>query len=194
MWVRPPRHCIARSLGTIMAPMERYDPETIERKWQEVWAASRRSWPPTLLMRPRDDRPRTYILEMLPYPSGELHMGHVFNYTLGDVFGHIRRRQGSAFCARWATTRSACRPRTLRSGRAATPGRSPSGTSTRSGGRCGEWAGRSTGRGSSRRAIPRTTGGRNGSSSASSRQGSPTAARRRSSGARWIRRFSRTSR
>ena len=78
-----------------MAPMERYDPETIERKWQEVWASEQAFVAPDPAdAAAADDRPRTYILEMLPYPSGELHMGHVFNYTLGDVFGHIRRRQG----------------------------------------------------------------------------------------------------
>ena len=72
---------------------ERYDPEAIEAKWQAIWAAE------DAFSVPNPDPgsaapPSTYVLEMLPYPSGELHMGHVFNYTLGDVFTHIRRRQG----------------------------------------------------------------------------------------------------
>ena len=74
---------------------ERYDPEAVEAKWQAVWACrggvqrSRTRTPGSVA-----DLQSTYVLEMLPYPSGELHMGHVFNYTLGDVFTHIRRRQG----------------------------------------------------------------------------------------------------
>jgi leucyl-tRNA synthetase len=75
--------------------VERYDPQAIEARWQAVWEGER------AFEVPNPERPvpgggerSTYVLEMLPYPSGDLHMGHVFNYTLGDVFTHIRRRQG----------------------------------------------------------------------------------------------------
>jgi leucyl-tRNA synthetase len=74
--------------------MERYEPETIERKWQERWERERAFVVPNP-GRPADrDTKRSYVLEMLPYPSGELHMGHVKNYTLGDVITHFRRRNG----------------------------------------------------------------------------------------------------
>ena len=86
---------------------ERYDPGAVEAKWQAVWAEERAFEVPNPDLASPPDAPSTYVLEMLPYPSGELHMGHVLNYTLGDVFTHIRRRQGSRSCARWATTRSA---------------------------------------------------------------------------------------
>ena len=73
--------------------MERYDPQAIETKWQAVWEDEQAFVVPN--PQPGSEPgPSTYVLEMLPYPSGELHMGHVFNYTLGDVFAHVRRRQG----------------------------------------------------------------------------------------------------
>src|SRR5438876_9280934 len=75
--------------------MERYDPRAIEAHWQAVWDAERIHEVPN--PRPGDDTSRLmYVLEMLPYPSGELHMGHVKNYTLGDVVAHFRRRNGYA--------------------------------------------------------------------------------------------------
>ena len=74
---------------------ERYDPGAVEAKWQAVWADERAFEVPNPDLASPPDAPSTYVLEMLPYPSGELHMGHVFNYTLGDVFTHVRRRQGS---------------------------------------------------------------------------------------------------
>ncbi|HMM49294.1 MAG TPA: leucine--tRNA ligase, partial [Miltoncostaeaceae bacterium] len=79
---------------------ERYDAGPIEAKWQARWEAddafraepvSRDGVPPRA-----PDGPTAYVLEMLPYPSGELHMGHVKNYTMGDVIAHHRRRTGSA--------------------------------------------------------------------------------------------------
>jgi leucyl-tRNA synthetase len=73
---------------------ERYDPDAIEAKWQAVWAAEDAFTVPNPDPTSAADARSTYVLEMLPYPSGDLHMGHVFNYTLGDVFTHIRRRQG----------------------------------------------------------------------------------------------------
>jgi leucyl-tRNA synthetase len=77
--------------------MDRYDPQAIEAKWQGVWEDER------AFTVENPDEPQTasrerkfYMLEMLPYPSGDLHMGHVLNYTLGDVVTHFRRRQGFA--------------------------------------------------------------------------------------------------
>jgi leucyl-tRNA synthetase len=72
---------------------ERYDPDEIETRWQAVWAAERAFETPN--PDPADPRPRSYVLEMLPYPSGDLHMGHVSNYTMGDVISHFRRRNGA---------------------------------------------------------------------------------------------------
>jgi leucyl-tRNA synthetase len=75
--------------------MERYDPKAIEAKWQAVWDDERAFVVPNPAVGgegPRSDK--TYVLEMLPYPSGDLHMGHVKNYTLGDVVTHVRRRRG----------------------------------------------------------------------------------------------------
>ena len=74
--------------------MEKYEPATIEPKWQEVWEAERAFY----VKNPEpgtEPEKKFYMLEMLPYPSGTLHMGHVLNYTLGDVLTHFRRRNGS---------------------------------------------------------------------------------------------------
>ncbi len=77
---------------------ERYDPAGTEARWQSAWDAERafhaepvaRDGEPS----PLPDAPKAYVLEMLPYPSGEIHMGHVKNYTMGDVVAHHRRRTG----------------------------------------------------------------------------------------------------
>jgi leucyl-tRNA synthetase len=73
--------------------VERYDAQRIEAKWQKAWAEARAFNVPN--PEPGDEPTRkSYVLEMLPYPSGELHMGHVRNYMLGEVVAHFRRRRG----------------------------------------------------------------------------------------------------
>ncbi|HET9323719.1 MAG TPA: leucine--tRNA ligase [Gaiellaceae bacterium] len=73
--------------------MDRYQPHEIEAKWQKVWEDERAFETPNPAPGETDER-HWYQLEMLPYPSGTLHMGHVLNYTMGDVVTHLRRRNG----------------------------------------------------------------------------------------------------
>jgi leucyl-tRNA synthetase len=69
---------------------DRYDPKTIEPRWQRVWA-DERTWE---VSNEPDERPKAYVLEMLPYPSGEPHIGHLKTYSVGDAVAHFRRRGG----------------------------------------------------------------------------------------------------
>jgi leucyl-tRNA synthetase len=79
----------------------RYDPTLIEPKWQGLWARER-TWevPNEPVAGAGGERPRqgvaakSYVLEMLPYPSGEPHIGHLKNYALGDAIAHFHRRTG----------------------------------------------------------------------------------------------------
>ena len=69
--------------------MTRYDAGATERKWQATWAERG-----SFVCRDDDPRPAYYVLEMFPYPSGRIHMGHVRNYTLGDVVARYKRARG----------------------------------------------------------------------------------------------------
>jgi leucyl-tRNA synthetase len=69
--------------------MARYSFRETESKWQRIWDARG-----TFRARTDPSRPKYYVLEMFPYPSGRIHMGHVRNYTLGDVVARARRAQG----------------------------------------------------------------------------------------------------
>jgi leucyl-tRNA synthetase len=75
--------------------MAGYEPKSIERKWQALWAAEK-TWEVANPGQPGydDTKPKSYVLEMLPYPSGEPHVGHLKCYAVGDAIAHFRRRHG----------------------------------------------------------------------------------------------------
>ncbi len=69
--------------------MSGYDTNTIEPKWQARWQEAE-----TFLAAREKGRPKYYVLEMFPYPSGRIHIGHVRNYTMGDVIARYKRATG----------------------------------------------------------------------------------------------------
>src|SRR5439155_18189326 len=75
--------------GGVTAAGPAYDPQKIEEKWQKRWAEAR-----VFETEADPSKPKYYVLEMLPYPSGTMHMGHMRNYAIGDVVARVKRMSG----------------------------------------------------------------------------------------------------
>ncbi len=78
-----------------IALVDRYEPSEIEARWRGVWEEER-TWEVPNPGQPGfdDSAPKSYVLEMLPYPSGDPHVGHLKNYAIGDAMAHYKRRNG----------------------------------------------------------------------------------------------------
>ena len=87
----------------------KYNPSVIEKKWQSKWSELN-----TFKAEIDYNKPKYYVLEMFPYPSGAIHMGHVRNYTLGDQLLDIKGLKGLMFFILWGGTHLGYLQKTLR--------------------------------------------------------------------------------
>jgi leucyl-tRNA synthetase len=78
-----------RESGKETSVEQKYNPAAVEQKWQQQWETGA-----SFAVNEQSDRPKYYLLEMFPYPSGRIHMGHVRNYSIGDVIGRFKRMRG----------------------------------------------------------------------------------------------------
>ena len=69
--------------------MERYNIKNVEKKWQDIWSKQKTN---SVIL--NKNKKKFYCLEMFPYPSGKIHMGHVRNYTIGDALARYKKHQG----------------------------------------------------------------------------------------------------
>jgi len=83
------KHKNNRGMGKESTVEQKYSPKDVEQKWQAVWENEK-----TFKVTADKTKQKYYLLEMFPYPSGRIHMGHVRNYSIGDVVGRFKRMKG----------------------------------------------------------------------------------------------------